>query len=55
MSLEESPPMSDVSYHDLARLDETARGALFRRSETDLSDFIERVKPIIEAVRTEGD
>ena len=29
--------------------------ALLRRSETDLSGFIEKVEPIIEAVRTEGD
>jgi len=47
--------MSDVSFHELAKLDETGRAALLRRSETDLSGFIEKVKPIIEAVRTEGD
>lgn len=47
--------MSDVSFHDLAKLDEPARSALFQRSETDLSGFIDKVRPIIEAVRTEGD
>ena len=47
--------MSDVSFHDLSRLDEAARAALMKRSETDLSGFIEKVQPIIEAVRTEGD
>jgi histidinol dehydrogenase len=47
--------MTNVSFHELDKLDATQRAALLRRSETDLSGFIERVKPIIEAVRTEGD
>ena len=47
--------MSDVSFHDLSTLDAQSRAALLRRSETDLSGFMETVKPIIEAVRTEGD
>ena len=47
--------MSDVSFHELAKLDDAARAELLKRSETDLSGFIEKVKPIIEAVRTEGD
>ncbi len=47
--------MPDVSFHDLSTLDETGRAALLRRSETDLSGFIDKVGPIIEAVRTEGD
>ena len=47
--------MSDVSFHDLSKLDEAGRAALLRRSETDLSDFIEKVRPIIEAVRAQGD
>jgi len=47
--------MTDVSFHELAKLDEAGRAALLRRSETDLSGFIEKVKPIIEAVRNEGD
>lgn len=50
-----SAAMSDVSFHALADLDAVARAALLKRSETDLSDFIDKVKPIIEAVRTEGD
>jgi histidinol dehydrogenase len=48
-------PCPDVSFHDLSTLDEAGRTALLRRSETDLSGFIDKVKPIIEAVRTEGD
>ena len=47
--------MPNVSFHELARLGPDQREALTRRSETDLSGFIEKVRPIIEAVRTEGD
>ncbi|KXF78200.1 histidinol dehydrogenase [Paramesorhizobium deserti] len=47
--------MTNVSFHELVKLDAAARAALLRRSETDLSGFIEKVKPIIDAVRTEGD
>lgn len=48
-------PMPNVSFHDLSQLDAANRAALMRRSETDLSGFMEKVAPIIEAVRTEGD
>ncbi|RWN54279.1 MULTISPECIES: histidinol dehydrogenase [unclassified Mesorhizobium] len=47
--------MPNVSFHDLRQLDAAARSALMRRSETDLSGFMEKAAPIIEAVRTEGD
>ncbi|ODT15064.1 MAG: histidinol dehydrogenase [Kaistia sp. SCN 65-12] len=47
--------MSNVSFHDYARLDAAGKAALLRRSETDISAFIDRVGPIIEAVKTEGD
>lgn len=47
--------MPKVSFHDLSQLDATGRAALMRRSETDLSGFMEKAAPIIEAVRTEGD
>ena len=43
------------SFHDLATMSTAARAALLQRSEGDLGTFIDRVKPIIEAVRTEGD
>jgi histidinol dehydrogenase len=49
------PVMSDVSFHELEHLDATARAALLRRSEADLSGFMEKVGPIIEAVKSEGD
>ena len=47
--------MSNVSFHDLSALDAPSRAALLRRSEADLSGFVETVKPIIEAVRVKGD
>ncbi|MCB4767559.1 histidinol dehydrogenase [Ancylobacter sp. Lp-2] len=48
--------MSDIcNLHELATLDAQARAALLKRSETDLSGFIDKVRPIIEAVRLEGD
>ncbi|MBB3934251.1 histidinol dehydrogenase [Aureimonas phyllosphaerae] len=43
------------SFHDLATLDAAARARLLRRSETNLSSFVETVRPIIEAVKSEGD
>ena len=47
--------MSAVSFHDYAKLDAAGRAALTRRSEADLSFFLDKVGPIIEAVKTEGD
>ena len=47
--------MTNVSFHEYARLDAEQKAALLRRSEADISGFIEKVKPIIEAVKTEGD
>lgn len=47
--------MSEVSFHDYSKLDAAGKAALIRRSEADLSFFLEKAKPIIEAVKTEGD
>lgn len=47
--------MAQVSRHVLAELSPDERATLLKRAESDLSGFIERVKPIIEAVRSEGD
>lgn len=47
--------MVQVNFQVLAELDAAGRAALLRRSETDLSMFLEKVGPILEAVRTEGD
>lgn len=44
-----------ISFHDLSKMTRTARGQLMKRSEADLSEFEEKVKPIIHAVRHEGD
>lgn len=48
-------PMPNISFHDLSQIDAAGRSALMRRSESDLSGFMEKAAPIIEAVRTEGD
>lgn len=45
----------DVSLHDLSKLSAADRGRLLVRSEADLGPIIERVKPIIAAVKAEGD
>lgn len=44
-----------ISFHDLSRMTRTARDQLLKRTETDLSTYEEKVKPIIHAVRHEGD
>jgi histidinol dehydrogenase len=43
------------NVHRLATLSPDARKALLVRTETDLSTYTEKVRPIIAAVRTEGD
>ncbi|MHB0953963.1 MAG: histidinol dehydrogenase [Allorhizobium sp.] len=44
-----------IKIHDLSRLSNDQRDQLLLRAESDLSHFLERIPPIIEAVRTEGD
>lgn len=44
-----------ISIHRLSELTAEQRGRLLRRAESDLSSFVEKVDPIIEAVRTGGD
>jgi len=44
-----------VACYRLAELSNEQRSDLLVRAEDDLSDFLEKVDPIIEAVRTEGD
>ena len=46
--------MSMVSFHETSKLTAADYKALLKRSEADLSSFVEKVKPIIEAVRLEG-
>ena len=47
--------MSEVALHILSDLSVDQRDQLLRRAEDDLAPFIEKIHPIIEAVRTEGD
>ncbi len=44
-----------INLHTLSSLTSTERANLLKRTESDLTPFLEKVKPIIEAVRTEGD
>jgi histidinol dehydrogenase len=44
-----------INFHELAKLSEVERARLLQRTETDLSSFEEKVRPIIAAVRNEGD
>jgi histidinol dehydrogenase len=45
----------NINLHELAKLSHFERALLLRRTETDLSSFETKVKPIIEAVQNEGD
>ena len=47
--------MSDVNVQRLDGMSPAERAALVRRSEADLTFFLEKVGPIIDAVRNEGD
>lgn len=44
-----------VNFIELEKISATERAALLQRAETDLTPFIEKVVPIIAAVRKEGD
>ena len=44
-----------IAWHELGKLSPAERQKLLTRSEADLGPFLEKVVPIIEAVRTEGD
>src|SRR5215213_6262678 len=46
---------SHINYLTLSDLTSSECATLLRRTESDLWPFLEKVKPIIEAVRTEGD
>ena len=46
---------SHINYLILSDLTAAERAVLLRRTESDLAPFLEKVKPIIESVRTEGD
>lgn len=44
-----------IHFYELATLDAAQRLRLLRRSELKIDDLIERVRPILQAVRTRGD
>ncbi len=44
-----------INFLELKKLTPAERGKLLKRTESDLTPFLEKVKPIIEAVRLEGD
>lgn len=44
-----------ISFYDLSKMTSDQRGHLLKRTEADLAVYEDKVKPIIEAVRTEGD
>ncbi|RUW67852.1 histidinol dehydrogenase, partial [Mesorhizobium sp. M2A.F.Ca.ET.067.02.1.1] len=47
--------MSEISFHDLSSASAEQRASLLKRAEAVLSAFVEKVRPILDAVRTEGD
>ena len=44
-----------ISFHDLSTMTRAERDRLLKRTEADLAQYEEKVKPIIAAVRAEGD
>lgn len=55
MARERPDQMTNVSFYELSSMNANGYEGLLKRSESDLSFFSEKVAPIIEAVRTEGD
>jgi len=53
--MQETGVTNPVLIHDLSSLSESERDLLLRRTEDDLSFFLEKVDPIINAVQHEGD
>ena len=47
--------MTQINFHDLSKLSAAERAKLHVRAESDLTAFEAKVKPIIAAVRAEGD
>jgi len=44
-----------INLHDLSKLDAAQRAALMKRAEADIEPFLDKVRPIIAAVKNEGD
>ena len=47
--------MTNVALHDLSKISPKERAELLLRAEDDLAPFIEKIAPVVEAVRKEGD
>jgi hypothetical protein len=47
--------MSQVALHDLSQMSADERDELMRRTEDDLAPFLEKIAPIVAAIRIEGD
>ena len=46
---------SPCNFHELAKLAPAERAQLMKRADQDIAPFLEKVRPILAAVRTEGD
>ena len=46
---------SPCNFHELARLTEAERSALMKRADQDIAPFLDKVRPILAAVKNEGD
>jgi histidinol dehydrogenase len=44
-----------IRFHELINLSDTEKQALLKRTESDLSRYIEKIQPILKAVKEEGD
>ena len=47
--------MMALSFYELEKLSPKERALLCTRTESDLTDYIERVKPILQEVQHQGD
>lgn len=47
--------MTEIALHELVRLSAGQRAALLRRTESDLGTYLDGARPIIDAVRRDGD
>ena len=43
------------NFHELAKLSDEDRAKLMKRADSDIAPFLDKVRPIIAAVRAEGD
>jgi histidinol dehydrogenase len=46
---------ANCNFHELGRLSAAARAALMQRADSDIGPFLDKVRPILAAVKAEGD